>query len=80
MAKIEIDPDPRKCRCGHYRNGELDPNCAERCLGEFSMMQYPPGYFEYKYKVRKGIERQHMPNLRISRPDGGSTGTKGIFF
>ena len=61
MARIEIDTNPRKCRCGHYRNGKLDSTCAERCLAEFSIMQYPPGYFEYKYQVRKGSNVNTCP-------------------
>ena len=27
--------------------------CAENCLGEFSLVDYAPGYFRYKYQVRK---------------------------
>ena len=55
-AKLNVDAALRKCQCG----------CCEH-VHSFRMTDYPPGYFSYKYQVRRGSALNICPacELRI---------------
>ena len=51
-AKYDIDKSIRKCEA---------PNCDK----SFTMLDYPPGYFAYKYQVRKGSMANTCPSCEL---------------
>ena len=66
MSGSNIDMSKRTCQCGHYLDGVLDRECAENCLGTFSLLDYAPGYFPYKYQVRKGSAVNTCPTCEVA--------------
>ena len=52
---MAIDGRTRSCSCGHLdrlSQSKETRGCADQCMGSFTLSDYPPGYFAYKYHVR----------------------------
>ena len=52
---VAIDGRTRQCSCGHFDIlSQETRRCADYCMRTFTLYDYPPGYFAYKYHVRPG--------------------------
>ena len=62
-----IDVRSRRCTCGHHGglHGEVQ-QCADTCMVTFTMQDYPPGYFAFKYQVKSGSAINTCPNCELT--------------
>ena len=59
---MTIDEQTRSCSCGHFKLGSHELRaCAGHCMGTFTLSDYPPGYFAFKYQVRPGTHVSVCP-------------------
>lgn len=63
---VAIDGSTRHCSCGHFDVFSQETRgCADRCMGTFTLHDYPPGYFAYKYHVRTGSSVGTCPRCEL---------------